>query len=85
MRTAISKLSSLASGRYARGYFKQDVTLRSQNHRAIAYGDALADHVQVFDHRSDPAETKNIAQDLPTEAQGIYADVLDHHLQRPNP
>ena len=75
---------SEASGRYARGYFGQDVTIRSQHYRAIAYGDGLVDHVEVFDHRSDPGETKNMAQDLPAEVQGIVSDVLGHLLDPPS-
>jgi arylsulfatase A-like enzyme len=77
--------ATLASGRYARGYFRGDVTLRSPNYRAIAYAEASAEHVEVFDHRSDPAEITDIAQDLPAGAESVVEDALKHLMQHRGP
>ena len=61
------------------------MTLPRPNYRAIAYADGFGEHVEVFDHRSDPAETANIAQDLPTVAKDIVAEAVGLLPERKNP
>ena len=76
---------ALASGRFARGYFRGDVALRSPNYRVIAHSDARVDDTEVYDHRSDPEEAGRPAGPVPEEVSDMIRDAIELVSMRPKP
>lgn len=60
------------------GFWRNGYTIRSEHHRLIRRGDG----VQLFDHRNDPGETTDIANEHGEVVERLSADLEDHLARR---
>ncbi|MEX0288228.1 MAG: sulfatase [Flavobacteriaceae bacterium] len=64
VRTMTSKESSGEGTAY--GYFRNGITVRTQNYRLSKYFHQDSSAVELYDHLKDPLETRNIAGEQPS-------------------
>ena len=50
---------------YSFGYFKKGISLRTERYRLTKYFRSQQPTIELFDHQTDPNETKNIAEENP--------------------
>ncbi len=61
-----------ATGRPALSYYKTAKSLRTDTHRLILHADG---QTELYDHRSDPGETRNIAESEPRLVRDLEAEI----------
>ena len=56
----------------ARSFWRDSVSLRSDRFRIIVNGERFPEDVELYDHRFDPNETKNVVTDHPEAARELF-------------
>ena len=56
----------------ARSFWRDSVSLRNDRFRIIVNGERFPEDVELYDHRLDPNETKNVVADHPEAARELF-------------
>lgn len=63
------------------GYWRNRITLRTEDYRIAQYIDGSSPETELFDHRTDPLETRNVADEHP-EIVAQLLPVLEEEITR---
>jgi len=61
----LTTTNDLPENEIAYGYFKNGITLRTNQYRLTKYYREAQPNIELYDHYEDKFETKNIAQENP--------------------